>query len=300
MASLLIHFIMENSGKPLLVEAKALQNALKEKKEKVILVDTRAPDVHAKEHIPNAVNINECFTFLAKSDDAGVKELENKFVDLFGKAGITGSDEWVVFYEEGMASGFAQSCRGFYLLKWLGHPKVSVLHGGIVAWKKEGGEVTATPSNPTATSFKAKINHQIMASLKDVQDSLHTGGKTVLLDVRDKDEWIGESSSPYGKDFAPRKGRLPNAKWIEWYDLMEKKDGITYCKDNSNVLKTLAQQNIKPEDDVIVYCFKGSRASNTLLMMYDAGFKNVRNYFGSWNEWSRDDKLPIDDKKLSS
>jgi hypothetical protein len=27
------------------------------------------------------------------------------------------------------------------------------------------------------------------------------------------DEWIAESSSPYGKDYAPRKGRIPGAKW---------------------------------------------------------------------------------------
>jgi thiosulfate/3-mercaptopyruvate sulfurtransferase len=39
-------------------------------------------------------------------------------------------------------------------------------------------------------------------------------GGAVLLDIRDAEEWIGESSSPYGKDFCPRKGRIPGAKWI--------------------------------------------------------------------------------------
>ncbi|MGU2420798.1 hypothetical protein [Burkholderia cenocepacia] len=42
-----------------------------------------------------------------------------------------------------------------------------------------------------------------------------------LLDNRDKDEWLGESSSPYGKDFAPRKGRIPGSVWLEWYELMD-------------------------------------------------------------------------------
>lgn len=45
-----------------------------------------------------------------------------------------------------------------------------------------------------------------MATQSEVLDAVHK--KKILLDVRDKDEWIGESSSPYGKDFAPRKGRL--------------------------------------------------------------------------------------------
>lgn len=35
----------------------------------------------------------------------------------------------------------------------------------------------------------------------------------ISLDVRDVDESIGDSSSPYGKDYAPRKGRIPGAKW---------------------------------------------------------------------------------------
>ena len=42
-----------------------------------------------------------------------------------------------------------------------------------------------------------------------------------ILDVRDVDEWIGESSSPYGKDFCPRKGRIPGAVWLEWYRMMK-------------------------------------------------------------------------------
>ncbi|MFI9652109.1 hypothetical protein [Guyparkeria halopsychrophila] len=53
---------------------------------------------------------------------------------------------------------------------------------------------------------------------QDLQQLLGTTpDDVVLLDVRDVDEWIAESSSPYGKDFCPRKGRLPEAVWIEWY-----------------------------------------------------------------------------------
>jgi 3-mercaptopyruvate sulfurtransferase SseA len=33
-----------------------------------------------------------------------------------------------------MDTGFGQSCRGFFLLKFLGYPKVKVLHGGYEAW----------------------------------------------------------------------------------------------------------------------------------------------------------------------
>ncbi|WP_410473496.1 sulfurtransferase [Guyparkeria sp. TX1] len=52
---------------------------------------------------------------------------------------------------------------------------------------------------------------------------------------------------------------------------------------------------ISPDSQVFLYCFKGARASNTLVALRAAGIENVRLYFGSWNEWSRDPSLPIEE-----
>jgi thiosulfate/3-mercaptopyruvate sulfurtransferase len=46
---------------------------------------------------------------------------------------------------------------------------------------------------------------------------------------------------------------------------------------------------------VIIYCFKGARASNTFVALEEASIKNVSIYFDSWNEWSRDPSLPIEE-----
>ncbi len=37
-----------------------------------------------------------------------------------------------------MNTGFGQSCRGYTLLKYLGYPKVKILHGGYAAWTAAG------------------------------------------------------------------------------------------------------------------------------------------------------------------
>ncbi|MFA7388069.1 MAG: rhodanese-like domain-containing protein, partial [Thiohalobacteraceae bacterium] len=57
-----------------------------------------------------------------------------------------------------------------------------------------------------------------------------------------------------------------------------------------------AEYGLYPEDDIIIYCFKGARASNTYVALKEAGFERVRNYFGSWNEWSRDPGLPANEE----
>ena len=117
----------------------------------------------------------------------------------------------------------------------------------------------------------------------------------VKLDVRDIDEWIAESSSPYGKDFCPRKGRIPGAKWLEWYRMMKPTPSGPMLKSKEEVLAECATVGITPDTPVAIYCFKGARASNTYLALKEAGVKDVKIYFGSWNEWSRDPSLPIEE-----
>jgi thiosulfate/3-mercaptopyruvate sulfurtransferase len=124
---------------------------------------------------------------------------------------------------------------------------------------------------------------------------LHQPGELALLDVRDVDEWIGESSSPYGKDFCPRKGRIPGAVWLEWYRMMKPTGEGPRFKSKEEILAECATVGISPNTPVYLYCFKGARASNTFLALKNAGVKDVRMYFGSWNEWSRDPSLPIDE-----
>ncbi|WP_291010796.1 sulfurtransferase [Hydrogenophaga sp.] len=259
--------------------------------EPVVVIDTRDADTFAAGHIPGAVNLREVFTFLATSTPEGLKELKDTFASALGAAGLSGK-ETAVFYEDAMHSGYGQSCRGYYLLTWLGYPKIKVLNGGFSAWIAASLPVSTEAATPTPATFPELTMNDVMLTQADVQAALGTG--TVLLDVRDVDEWIGDSSSPYGKDFAPRKGRLPGAVWIEWYRFMKPSPQGAVFKTPDEVRAECATAGIAPQDTVYLYCFKGARASNTFLALKQAGFDDVRMYFGSWNEWSRDDSLPIE------
>ncbi|MBU0587799.1 MAG: sulfurtransferase [Gammaproteobacteria bacterium] len=260
--------------------------------EPVVVIDTRDADTYALGHIPGAVNLRETFTFLATSTPEGLKELKATFATHLGAVGLSGK-ETAVFYEDALNSGYGQSCRGYYLLTWLGYPKIKVLNGGFSAWKAAGLPVSTETVTPVPATFPANLPMaDVMLTKEDVAAVL--GTDTVLLDVRDVDEWIGDSSSPYGKDFAPRKGRLPGAKWVEWYRFMKPTAQGPMFKSPDEVRAECATQGISPDDTVYLYCFKGARASNTFLALKQAGFGDVRMYFGSWNEWSRDDSLPIE------
>ena len=259
--------------------------------EDCVVIDTRDADTYAAGHIPGAVNLREIFTYLATSTAQGLNELKATFAEHFGKAGLSGT-QTAVFYEDALNSGYGQSCRGYYLLTWLGYPKIKVLNGGFSAWRAAGLPVSTETVTPTPATFPSLPTADVMLDKDAVLAALDSD--VVMLDVRDVDEWIGESSSPYGRDFAPRKGRLPGAKWIEWYRFMKPSAMGPMFKSPDEVRAECATAGIDADDTVYLYCFKGARASNTFLALKQAGFKDVRMYFGSWNEWSRDDSLPIE------
>ena len=274
---------------PVLISPTELQALMAS--EPTVVIDTRDADTYGAGHVPGAVNLREIFTYLATSTAEGLQALKATFAQAFGAAGLSGA-ETAVFYEDALNTGFGQSCRGYYLLTWLGYPKILVLNGGFPAWRAAGLPVSTDAATPSPATFPDAPTADVMLTKEQVQAAL--GTKTVLLDVRDVDEWTGESSSPYGKDFAPRKGRLPGAKWIEWYRFMKPGSQGPQMKSPLEVQAECATAGIAPSDTVYLYCFKGARASNTFMALKQAGFSDVRMYFGSWNEWSRDPSLPIE------
>ena len=259
----------------------------------VVVIDTRSPDAYAAGHIPGAVNVHEIFTYLAMSTPEGMSELRGKFAAAFGAAGLSGT-ETAVCYEESMNSGFGQSCRGYFLLSWLGYAKAKVLHGGFHAWKAANLPTTTDPTVAHGKTFPLSDAGSSMMIDRDAMLAAVGDSAIVKLDVRDVDEWLGTSSSPYGPDFCPRRGRIPGATWLEWYRMMKPTAAGPMFKTPDEIKAEAHTAGISADTPVYLYCFKGARASNTLVALKEAGVRDVRMYFGSWNEWSRDESLPIE------
>jgi len=277
-------------------------------KPNVKFIDVRAPAEYINAHVPGALNMRDFFTYLGKSSESGKQDMIDTFTELLQAKGINGTDK-IITYEGNFQGTFGASCRAWFMLDLFGHMDTNVLYGGWDAWSAEnlptesGDEVESDQRG----EFQIKWNNSKWVGLDDIKEmlALRSKGdqscKTKLLDVRDMDEWNAYSSSPYGVNFTPRMGRLPDAKHVEWYNLMETRpNGVTLFKSPDVIRGIVEEQGIKPEDDIIVYCFKGARAANSLIALKTAGYENVRNYFASWNEWSREDQPEIDERKMES
>ena len=61
--------------------------------------------------------------------------------------------------------------------------------------------------------------------------------------------------------------------------------------DSANEL--LKQYGIIPEMEIVVYCTGGVRSAMAYFVFRYLGYQ-VRNYDGSWWDWSQNSKLPIE------
>ena len=97
----------------------------------------------------------------------------------------------------------------------------------------------------------------------------------VVLDVRSRREYTGEAVAPCD----PRPGRIPGAVHLEVSELLELAPG-----------DVRARLGPPEGQELVTYCHSGSRSELARQALAAAGY-DVRNYRGSWHEWSRDESL---------
>src|SRR6266540_2721311 len=264
-----------------------------------VFIDTRAPADYAAGHIADSVSIREVFTTLAMSSGPGLATLRDTFALLFGAAGLSGAERAIV-YEDSMDTGNGQSCRGYFLLRYLGYSKVSVLHGGLQGWLAAGYPVTTRSTTARPALFPTAVDERLMVTRDEMLAALGDA-RVTTLDVRDEPEWLGQASAPPGsEDPSLRKGRIPGARPLPWRRMLSGPPGQTRFRSAAEVLELCRGIGLDPRSRVFIYCFKGARAASTLVALERAGFTDVRNYFASWNEWGRAPELPIEEANPSS
>lgn len=82
-----------------------------------------------------------------------------------------------------------------------------------------------------------------------------------------------------------RAGHIPGAIHLE-HTLTLNEDGT--FKSTSELQELFTSRGITPDKEIFPYCAIGGRSAYTwFVLKHLLGYPNVRNYDGSWNEWSR-------------
>ena len=239
-------------------------------------------------HIRNAVKID----WQNDLQDELIRDYisKEKFEELMSQKGIT-NDTTVVFY--GDKSNW-WACYAFWAFTMYGHSKCKLLNGGRQKWVNDGREMTKDIPNFPKTEYKvSQVNEDEIRAFRE-HVLKHIDGKKPLIDVRSPGEYSGEllHMPDYPQEGSLRGGHIPGAKSVPWSQAANE-DGT--FKDRQALEELYAQgAGIAQDDDVIVYCRIGERSSHTwFVLRYLLGYKNVRNYDGSWTEWGNLVRVPI-------
>jgi thiosulfate/3-mercaptopyruvate sulfurtransferase len=261
------------------------------KNKNVRIVETNEdPLLYPSGHIPGAIEID----WVRDLNDPVRRDYLDraKFEKLMSKSGIS-NDTTVVFY--GDKSNW-WACYAFWIFKLFGHRDVRVMDGGRLKWEKEGRELSRdVPAAKRAKYEAPERNDKKIRAFKN-EVLRHSEAKLPLIDVRSPAEYSGERTHmpDYPQEGVLRGGHIPGAKSVPWARAANPEDGT--FKD-AKELKAIyeGEAKLKPADKVVAYCRIGERSSHTWFVLSQLlGYKNVKNYDGSWTEWGNSVGVPIE------
>jgi thiosulfate/3-mercaptopyruvate sulfurtransferase len=248
------------------------------------------PLLYPSGHIPGAVEIDWARDL---NDPLRRDYLDREgFQALMRRIGAD-QDTLIVFY--GDKSNW-WACYAFWVFQLFGHAKCAVMDGGRLKWTKEGRELTREAPAIEPSGYAApERNDEVERAFRDrVLAHCQAGGQ--MVDVRSPQEFSGERlhMPDYPNEGALRGGHIPGAKSVPWARATNPETGEFLPTDE---LRRLYQeeQGLDPDQPTIAYCRIGERSSHTwFALKHLLGFRDVRNYDGSWTEWGNLVGAPIE------
>ncbi|HEY1310939.1 MAG TPA: sulfurtransferase [Pseudolabrys sp.] len=253
-------------------------------------IDGSKPEAFAEGHIPGAVH--------SDYDKGGWRVTRNnvpfmvpttaELEKLIGELGIDENSHVVVVPAGVNVLDFGSAARIYWTLKYAGVGDVSILDGGLAAWKTAGYALEAGARTPSPAIFSAKIDSSILALASDVE-KIEQNGSAALVDARPVSFYLGKEKAPASAAY----GHIPGALDV---------DSAKFYDTAINRLKLKRQlaviANEVPEGPVVTYCNTGHWAATDWFVLHELlGRSNAKLYAGSMVDWTSNASRPIESSR---
>lgn len=247
----------------------------------LVIIDLREAKKYQQDHIPLAINIPFEQFQRKKNGVSGFVITPKRFKELMEQAGVKNIDQ-VVLYSD----WYLESARIYWVFDLYGHHKIQVLNGGIQGWKEAKAPLERQANIRPPSHYIVEIKPDKLATKLQTLVAIHNTDDFIIIDARPEDQYQGKTSR------TSRKGHIPNAINLPWYELVNNRNSYETMKliDWQALQKKLAL--LPKNKKLLVYC-NGGKESAILYMGLKQINRDASLYDGSWFEWSNDDSLPI-------
>jgi thiosulfate/3-mercaptopyruvate sulfurtransferase len=238
-------------------------------------------------HIPGSVHSNY--------DKAGWRVTRNnvpfmlpsqaQLEKLIGDIGIDDGSHVVVVPAGVSFTDFGAAARVYWTLKISGVKNVSILDGGVAAWKQAGLPMESGTKTLSPAIFTATLDKNLLAEVSDVETA-ESSSKATLLDARPASYFAGKEKAPAAAAY----GHIPGALNLDSAAFYDAKTNQLKSKEELASIAALIPAN-RP---VVSYCNTGHWAATDWFVLHEVlGRSNVRLYDGSMVEWSASARRPV-------
>ncbi|EYT65482.1 thiosulfate sulfurtransferase [Dietzia sp. UCD-THP] len=243
---------------------------------------TSGAETYRPVHIPGAVFADLLVDFADPDAPQPFTAPDHeRFVAAAGALGI-GDGATVVVYDQ--HDGF-WATRFWWHLRYEGFEHVTVLDGGLPAWKAAGYEVTDVVPEPTPRTFTGTRRPELFRSTRDIAAALDDE-RTVLVNVLDEPTYRGEV------DTYARRGHIPGSINLPVFTLRDPETGT--LRPTEELRREFENAGLLDDDrTVVTYCGGGIAATGVAHALALVGRDDIAVYDGSMNAWAGDPDLPL-------
>lgn len=200
--------------------------------------------------------------------------LPERFAAAMSRAGI-GDDTHVVAHDFGDGSTAA---RLWWLLRYFGHDRVSLLDGGFARWTAEGRPVEVPVPAYAPSAFAAAPRTGMLVDA-DAVERLRSDSGTLVLDSRMAERYEGRT-----EPIDPVAGHIPGARNRPYPANVRSAQDPGFLEP-AKLREQFMQLGAGRAERVIAYCGSGVNACQNLFALQLAGFEPGLLYEGSWSDW---------------
>jgi thiosulfate/3-mercaptopyruvate sulfurtransferase len=235
--------------------------------------DPRLPVGYRIGHLPGAIELDPTREFFVFANRAPELAPDDKIAAALGQRGVA-ADSPVVIYDEWTGQLAALT---FWVMRYMGHSDVRILHGGWTQWWSQAGAVTREVVHPAPVAYHPHADGGARATAEWIQANV-SRNDVLLLDVRSPDEF--------------HMGHIPGAVNVPYDDALEMRSQM--YREPADLRSRLQAAGVTPDREIVTYCSTGVRSAHMFATLSLLDYAHVRNYDGSMTDWHAQRGLPVE------